>query len=131
MMNGTCELKELNELSGALTPDAYLGDHCNTINILFESNTEINQVFKMLSSIAPSTATQNVKKNDPKVRSYSNDCKTPDETDSDLEIDWAPATPARASTQADTNMGSLNIDAKENQGTQSSVIQYDKIAGSH
>ncbi len=127
-MNVTCKLKEWSELSGALISDADLGDHRNTLNMLSESNPEINQVFEIYFSIAPSsTATQNAQKNDPKVRSYFNDPKTADETDSDQDIAPASDKPAIASTQPDTTTGRENIDAKENQGTQSSGTQNDNF----
>ncbi len=48
MMNGTCGLEELSELHKALTSDADLRDHRNTINTLPESYSELNQVFKIL-----------------------------------------------------------------------------------
>ena len=46
------------------------------------------------------TATQNVKKNDLKVRSDSKNFKTLDQTDGDFEITPSSATPALVSTQA-------------------------------
>jgi hypothetical protein len=77
MMNGTCELKEWSDLSEAPASDANFGDHRNMQNILPDPYLEINQVFEIHFSIAPpSTATQNVQKNDLKVGSYSNDPKT-------------------------------------------------------
>jgi hypothetical protein len=55
-MNGTCGLEELTELYRALTSDADLGNHRNTMNTLAESYSELNQVFEIPSSIVPPSA---------------------------------------------------------------------------
>ena len=62
--------------------------------INFQKNAGNNKIASHL------TATQNVQKNDLKVRSDSKKFKTLDQTDGDFEIIPTSATPALVSTQA-------------------------------
>lgn len=62
--------------------------------INFQKNAGNNKI------ASHSTATQNVQKNDLKVRSDSKNFKTLDQTDGDFEITPTSATPALVSTQA-------------------------------